>query len=240
MTESRIIVMVSMKIMRALILGLHLYLAIVAFAQQDNDETTKYSSSLRGVSEADYSVPPIRSLAGATNLPTNEVSPRLLRYRNTYAEVLAMTVPGRFSECKPVQGSHNENGFYYDFNCNSFNSPITLHDLQNLNLMYIVVTGEGYSVQQNSISRGQLEEYIYFQGEDVDFKLKLLNNIGTNELQLVSIGDYGWYDFYGGPKREFVGTLDELPSYSMASVGVTKIWHDNEQGVDRVRFSGTV
>ncbi len=82
--------MVSMKIMRALILGLHLYLAIVAFAQQDNDETTKYSSSLRGVSEADYSVPHIRSLAGATNLPTNEDSARLLRYRNTYAEVLAM------------------------------------------------------------------------------------------------------------------------------------------------------
>ncbi len=81
--------MVSMKIMRALILGLHLYLAIVAFAQQDN-EPTKYSSSLRGVSEADYSVPHIRSLAGATNLPTNEDSARLLRYRNTYAEVLAM------------------------------------------------------------------------------------------------------------------------------------------------------
>ncbi len=233
--------MVSMKIMRALILGLHLYLAIVAFAQQDNDEPTKYSSSLRGVSEADHSVPHIRSLAGSTNLPTNEDSPRLLQYRNTYAEVLAMIVPEVFPECKPVQGSHNENGFYYDFQCPSINSPITWDEMESVWWEMLMMSEESnWAVQQNSMSRGQLENYIILQGEDVDFKLKLLNNIGTNQLQLVCIGDYGWYDFYGGPKREFVGTLDELPSESMALVDVNLIWEDNEQGVDVVRFSGTV
>ncbi len=176
--------MVSMKITRALILGLHLYLAIVAFAQQDNDEPSKYSSSLRGVSEADYSVSHIRSLAGATNLPTNEDSPRLLQYRNTYAEVLAMIAPDVFPECKPVQGSHNENGFYYDFQCPSNNSPITQDEKEDVwwEMLTMTYPKYNYAVQQNSMSRGQLENYIISQGEDVDFKLKLLNNIGTNEL----------------------------------------------------------
>ncbi len=228
--------MVSMKIMRALILGLHLYLAIVAFAQQDNAEPTKYSSSLRGVSEADHSVRHIRSLADATNLPTNEDS--VLRYRNTYAEVLAMTVPSIFPGCKPVQGSHNENGFYYNFHCPSFNTSITPDEMEYLwREMWIMAT-HNWAVVQNSMSWGQLEKYIISQGEDVDFKQKLLNNIRTNNVFLVRIGKDGWYDFYGGPKREFVGYLDELILKPMFLGDVNMIWR--EQGIDVVRFSGTV
>ncbi len=149
-----------------------------------------------------------------------------------------MTVPTIFPGCKAVQGSLNENGFYYDFQCPSINQAIRPRHMRVLRFGMSFMRNRNFAVVQNLMSQGQLEEYIISQGEDVDFKLKLLNNIGTNQLQLVCIGDFGWYDFYGGPKREFVGTLDELPCESMALVDVNLIWR--EQGVDVVRFTGTV
>ncbi len=122
MVEIRIIVMVSMKIMGPLILGLHLYLATVAFAANSN---------IRGAPACDSEIQRDRHLAKDNS---QDLSPGLKRLRNTLAYLMKVAVPTQydFSSCMATTGSLAKNGFTYAFQWDDITTAISKQNLEGV------------------------------------------------------------------------------------------------------------
>lgn len=166
------------------------------------------------------------------SFPRTSDSEQLLRMRHTAAHVMAMAVQRLYPSAHVTIGPWIENGFYYDFDCDTAFTPEDLKAIQK-EMKRIIKAKE--PLQMEELSRGEALRRINELGEP--YKLEILEDIPKDEpVTIYHIGDQ-WWDLCAGPHVAHTGELNpkaiELESVAAAH------WRGDEDRPMLQRIYGT-
>ncbi len=155
--------------------------------------------------------------------------PGLEVLRHSTAHIMAHAVRDIFgNDVKIAIGPAIENGFYYDFFCET---PFTPEDLEKIEERMLEIVRSGQSFKKTILSRNEAIER--FKAEDEKYKVELIEALDTDEVSLYQIGDFT--DLCRGPHLPSTSFITAFKLLKVAGA----YWRGDENNDVLQRIYGT-
>lgn len=150
-------------------------------------------------------------------------------YRHSTAHILAQAVKELYPDAKLAIGPTIEDGFYYDFD---FDRPFTPEDLEAIEKRMAEIVKRNLPIVRKELSRE--EALRFFKEKCEDYKLELINELGSNEtITVYEQGDF--VDLCRGPHLLYTSKIKAFKLLSIAGA----YWRGNEKNKMLQRVYGT-